>query len=389
MSRLSKLLSGHPEMTTNRLIDVPSAQALLSGRPGLVVGQAASSRAPQDAIQRDLAVLARDAFSDSLSLQELQPGNFAAQLDDLAASNPQAYERFQSLALRYIRELRPSHGIQAIARAPWSVVFSLCLDGNIEDALRVEWAKRITQRQVTVIATATVLGRPTAQLPVFKLLGSCHDPDDSISLALSQSELLIRSQLWRSLVAPAQDYLRDSGLLFLGTSSHRLQVRDLLSAIFAGPRPHPTALLFAESDECALDPVILRLADRRSQIYRVSGDISQILRSLDKPSSRQLSLGLTSQRADDDADQVFAAYSSVAQLVPSNKESLKDSRRQEAYDSLFRPASTRWMAYQCDLDFPRSQTKLLVDGLLSLDVTYPGSPCICLLRGKEGLARPL
>src|SRR5208282_1425058 len=117
----------------------------------------------------------------------------------------------------------------------------------------------------------TVLGRAALLLPVFKLYGSCRDVSETARVALARSEQLIRLQEWRQLLSPVRDYVRDGGCLFLGVEGEIERVRELFSAIYAGPPPHPGNLFFLEDDPCATDAVILRLARGKSHVHRVKG----------------------------------------------------------------------------------------------------------------------
>ena len=279
-------------MNSNITIPLDEAKRFLAGRPGLVLGQGASTRTSPTEIYRDLRAIAVKVSDDEAFKAALESQDLASVLDEIASVAPDSYEQFRTEGVRYLQNLKPSFILEKLARIPWSTIISVSLDSCLEEAIRLFLSSKPTQRHVTVVASPTVLGRPALLLPVFKLLGNCRDVSDPSRVALARSEELLKLQEWRQILSPARDFIRDGGLLFLGLDENVQRVRDLLAAIYAAQAPFPSYLLFLESDPCGADAVVQRLASGKSQLRRVNATAQALISALDSPSAIQLQLGL-------------------------------------------------------------------------------------------------
>lgn len=370
------------------LVSAERARDLSAGRPALVIGQGASCRTSREDMLRDIVAIAIDCFGDDLSNDLTDADDFATALDELASTHPAQYDAFHTKASRYLQELKSSFLTDKLARVSWSVVISLCRDCCVEDAIRAVLATKPTQRHATVIPSPMVLGRPALHLPIFKLLGSCRDQGEGSRVALARSEQLIKLQEWRQLLMSVPDYVRDGGMFFLGMDEDVQSVRDLLSALYAGPPPYPGRLFFLDNSTCHADPVVRRLANGRSEILRIKGDAEELARALDAPVALQLQLHFPMPRGDDRLEEEFREFRPVLDLVPGSAHvDPPKNLRQEAYDSLFRPVGSHWYAFLSDLDFPRDQTPQVIASLLKTQASRTKMPKIVVLRGEAGVGK--
>lgn len=361
----------------------------LRGVPGLVAGPAVGMLTTPDAVLRDLRNLAIESCELQLVRSKLEDPNLDLwHLIDLLASagGEQNYTAFRLKVERYFRESKSGHQTQKISKTPWSAIISLCFDGHIEEAIRQHIQSKPGSRRVTVLSSPLVLGRPAANLPVFKLLGNCNEIDDESRIALSKSEYLLRKGDWGQLLNPLADYLRDGGLIFLGVDRCEEQVQDLLSTLFSGNPPFPNYLVFSERDSVAGNPIVERLVRGRCPIFVVSGDYGEILDSLILPRQNQLQLrfdtsGKTEMRE-------YQKFKSLVDIVPSKRPSYKlQTHRQEALEGLFRPNGVLWDAFLFDLDLPRDIAASLSQTMLQLQAGPTKRPKVVVLRGEAGVGK--
>lgn len=370
------------------LITIDQMRAVLGGRAGLVLGQDVSTKVQAAATRRDLSKIAVDlCASDSLRAR-FDADDLPIALDEMASIEPEAYDRFRLQAQRYVRELLPGHYLGRLAQAPWSAVVSLSLDSNFESALREHLATKPTQRRVVAVSSATTLDRPALLLPVFKLLGSCVGSSEQDRMAFSRSEYRLRVPDWRRLLLELPSFLRDGGLVFLGTSSALTEVQDLLSAIYSGQPPFPNYLIFTESDSTGSDLLVKRLVSGRSSIFRVKATEQQLVTALGVPASAQLGLSFGSYTSGQASEGEFVAYRNIVDVVPSEKPRYAlSSRRQEATEGLFRPNGLMWDAFLFDLELPRSQVPLFEQTITNLQASPEKRPKFFVIRGEAGVGK--
>lgn len=375
-------------MSENDSINIDQARRILGGRPGLVLGQALATRTDESSILRDLCELAASSCADTTLKSKIEHDNLSSALDIFADIDSVGYEQFRVKAERYLRESQPSFKIEKIAKVPWSAVVSLCKDPHIEIALRDHLASKPTSRKVTVLAAPTVLGLAALQLPVYKLLGNCQDNNEGFRVALSQSDYLIRVPDWRRLLNELPDFLREGGLIFLGTENHLKMVQDFLSVIYAGKAPYPNYLLFHETDSAGKDPVVKSLARGKSVLYRIKGTTDQLLEVMASAAGSQLGLVFEEKNDTETKNQDFLKYRSLAELVPVDRPSYQlASRRQEALEGLFRPNGTLWDAFLFDLDLPRSKSAEIFQVLLRVQSIAEKRPKVVVIRGEAAIGK--
>ncbi len=370
------------------LITVEQMRTVLGGRAGLVLGQDLSVRTGRIDARKDLANLAIGLCTDDVLRERFGSEDLTILLDEFASADPEAYDRFRLQAERYLQASLPGQQIAKLAQSSWSAVVSLTLDSHIEDGLRTHLASKPTQRKVIAISAATVLDRPALLLPVFKLLGSCLDTSEQARVALSRSEYRLRQPEWRRLLVELPSYLREGGLVLLGTSGALSEVQDFLSVIYAGQPPYPNYLVFAEADSAGTDVLVGRMAKGKSVIYRVKATEQQLIAALGTPASSQLGLvfGLTSGGHEGNGE--FFAFRHILDLVPNEKPNFQlSARRQEVAEGLFRPNGLLWDAFLFDMELPRSQSADLERSILGLQASPAKRPKFFFLRGEAGIGK--
>lgn len=370
------------------LITVEQMRTVLGGRAGLVLGQDLSVKTGRADLRKELANLAIGLCTDDVLRERFGTEDLAVVLDEFASADPDAYDRFRSQAERYLQSSLPGHQLAKLSQASWSAVVSLTLDSHVETGIRAHLASRPTQRKVIAISTATILDRPALLLPVFKLLGSCLDTSEQARVALSRSEYRLRQPEWRRLLVDLPGFLREGGLVFLGTSSALSEVQDFLSAIYAGQPPYPTYLVFAEADGAGTDLLVSRMAKGRSAVYRVKATEQQIVAALGASAASQLALVFGSTSGIREEDGEFFAFRHILDLVPHEKPNYQlSARRQEVAEGLFRPNGLLWDSFLFDIELPRSQLAYLERAILTLQASPAKRPKFFVLRGEAGIGK--
>jgi len=377
-------------MTTSQheVVTIEQARRVLGGRIGLVIGQAMSLNVDESLLRRDLAQLAVEACVNESLRAKLDVSDAEEMLDIFADADPDGYEKFRQKVHRYLVGTTPGGLIAKLSQVPWRAVISLCMDSHIENGLRDYLAGKPTQRRVTAAAAPMILDKPALLLPVFKPLGSCLDSSEQSRVALSRSEYRLRMPEWRRLMAPLPGYLKEGGLVFLGTSNSLNKTQDLLSALYAGQPPFPSFLIFTDTDPAGSDLLVSRLAAGRSEILRVRASDQQLLAALNTPSSSQLGLVFSPESNPHQLRNELVAYRSIIEQVPSEQPSYTlSSHRQEAVEGLFRPNDLSWGAYLFDLELPRSSLAAIHHVLQQVQQKPQMRPKFVVLRGEAGVGK--
>ena len=360
----------------------------IRGMPGLVVGQAVTMQTSPEAISRDIRNIAIEVCESSATKSKLEDASLDLWhlIDLLATDGDQGYSAFRQRVEKYFRESKPGYQIQKISRISWSAVLSLSFDSHVDDSIRTSLQSKPGVRKATVVAAPMVLGRPSSNLPIFKLLGNCHEQDDETRIALSRSEYLLRKGEWASLLNPVTDYLKDGGLIFVGVDQCEDEVHELLSTLFSGAPPFPNYLVFSEKDSIARSPIIGRMVKNRCPIYVVSGEYSDLLDAMLAPSHNQLTLRFEGNTSADLRE--FSRFKGLVDLVPSERPRYQlASHRQEALEGLFRPNGVLWDAFLFELDLKRDIAASLHGELRRQQAIPTKRPKVVVLRGEAGVGK--
>lgn len=377
-------------MNTSQVISSDQIRKISTERIGLVLGQEFSTRSNQSSIIRDLTALALSECTLTLIHEQLQNTSFADALDLFANSDPDGYDSFRKKAAEYASKSVQGNHISKLAQISWAAVISLCLDPNIEIAIRNHLTTKPTQRKVITVTTPTVLDRPALLLPVYKLLGNCFDDTESERLVFSTTEYKLRTPEWRMQLANISGFLREGGLIFLGTSNSLNYTLDLLSAIYAGRPPYPNYLIFKESDPASENLQIIRMANKRSVIYKIKDSEEKIISSLLNPTSPQLNFQFPTATSSGDERSELLQFKNIVSQLPLKKPTYQlATRKQQVVDELFRPNERYWDAYLFDLELPRTVVSFAHNTIKRVNDIPEKRPKFIVMRGEAGVGKTI
>ena len=234
---------------------------------------------------------------------------------------------------------------------------------------------------------------PTGQtIPVYKLLGNARDTRKESTLALGESDLLLRRQQWRAMLRTLADYLRDAPLLFVGTDTIIPMVRAL-SEMFALAPPYPSRL-YLKGDGTSRDPTIQALANRYSAIFDVEATMKEFCDATAtlQPQRLQAAAAIrhTCLSTDEKLTDLALRFRSLVDFVPSAlaDDFDVDSNHLRIVDALFRPTSLDWLPFLAEFDLLRDDVSRIHEAV-TLKVAYlheQPHPTI-LLRGEAGIGK--
>lgn len=367
------------------LVTIPDAVASLQRRPALLLGPGAT-RAPGEL----LAVLKaactaskwdalKDAFDEqrygsTIDLARTQDGALAARLEAEIRSG--------------VLAMRPAPDINHLARALWSTCISLTEDMTFESALRNQLDSIAGTRTLTIVDSPRV-SPPLRTIPVYKLLGNALSSAQESGLALSDSDLLLRQNDWKALLASFPDHARESPLFVVGLEPKLVLARQVLGLLAGLPQPRPTALYFLKGDRCLEDPTIATLARRfttqvvDASLRELCAHITSIRDAATVP-SRDFPIAAPST-----LDAVIARHSQVLTIVKGNAE--RPATKMElprVVESLFRPAANDWRAFHEGLDLRRTVTdKILREVSSKIADSAAGQARVVVVRGEAGIGK--
>lgn len=376
-------------MTQVQIIDISQVRPLLIGRPGLVLGQSLSTKSDFNAIQRDLAQIAESACTSDAIKTKIQVDGLDEALDVFAHGDHDGYRSFRTQAQKYFNSSIPGELISKLSKTSWSAVLSLARDPHIEQGIRAHLATKPTQRKVVVASSPIVLDRAALLLPVYRLLGDCQQDAEQARAAFSKSEYMLRVPQWRRLMEALPGFLREGGLLFLGTKEALPQVKDLLATIYSAHPPYPNYLVFSEEDPAGNDLFVHRLAEGRSQLYRVKATDRQIISSLSEAATSQIGLDFGSVSTSTSEHGELLRFRAIAEQLPEYSPQHRPSRKQEAIEGLFRPNDLTWDAFALDLDLARSRTPEISDAIKRVQDIPTKHPKFFVLRGEAGIGKTI
>ncbi|MCA9606195.1 MAG: hypothetical protein KC619_11400 [Myxococcales bacterium] len=313
-------------------IPLEELRRLLTGRPGLVVGPAASlyPGALDEAIK---AIGAEFPSVPEQRAQDLFHLGDAAQL-----SGPDASALRGSLAAQ-IGSLPSGPSLGAIAEIPWAAVLSLSIDMRVERLLADAANASPTAKPVTVLYEPDRIPPPDS-LPVFKLLGSTVRLD----FPISSPELRRQTAKWAGAVRYFGDRTRGAPVLCLGVNDSIDYFYDLLGFLSSERRHVPSALVFLKDDPITSAPDLAFNTPSNSRLFSVSGTLGLV--------AKEVRSGVQQ------AQQSKATPAKLAQAgVVVNDQLAYDTSfndRERLLDLLFSPDIPNWEPYSCALDFPRT-----------------------------------
>ncbi len=372
-------------MTTT--ISLNDCLQLVYQYPGIVLGPTATSHANLLAEMTDKIIL---QFPDP---KEVHFSDHYAAADALRQVAPDQLESAETTIRDYLLGLAPAAAIHHLARGRWGLAVSLTPDLLFEDALRAKLETIASSWTVTLIDHPSVI--PTGQtIPVYKLLGNARDTRRESTLAIGQSDLLLRRQYWRAMLRTLADYLRDAPLLFVGTDTIIPLVRDFLSEVFALDPPYPSRLVFLMGDGTPNDPTVQALASRYSTLVQVDATTKDFCDATATLQPQRLQATASQAAARLTVDNKLMALSSrfraLVDIVPSSLAADFDveSNRLRIIDALFRPTSLDWSPFLADFDLPRDDVARITAAVnLKIDYLHEQPHPTILLRGEAGIGK--
>ena len=273
-------------MPESDLIPLEEFLRTLTRRPGLLLGPGATS------FPGGLEDIARrvEDYSQEANLADPAHG-LGRYLDQLRHANPDGAARLEVELRDEILKLKPSLDIGVLARAGWSACVSLTSDLLFEGALQNYLDTIAASRPKTMIDSPGVRP-PRATIPIYKLFGNLQNSAPDSSLALAESDRLLRQQSWPAMLSTLPDYLREAPLVVIGASDVLDSVRIVLSSLMAPNVPCPSQIYFLAEDEAADDPTIRSLC-ARSGIARIDATLRDLCSGIDQLKPQQWQLGRT------------------------------------------------------------------------------------------------
>jgi hypothetical protein len=284
--------------------------------------------------------------------------------------------------------MRPAPDINHLARALWSTCVSLTEDVTFESALR-NYLDAIPGTRTLTLVDSTRVSPPLRTIPVYKLLGNALSSSQESGLALSDSDLLLRQNDWKALLASFPDHARESPLFVVGLEPKLILARQVLGLLAGLPQPRPTALYFLRGDRCLEDPTIAALA-RRFTTYVVDASLRDLcaqISSIRDAATR--SSGSFPTAGPSTLDAVVERHSQLLTVVKGN--ALRSATKMElprVVESLFRPAANDWRAFHEGLDLRRTATDRILREVHSrVADAATGQARVVVVRGEAGIGK--
>lgn len=318
--------------------------------------------------------------------------SYRAELDSLAIASPADAGLVSNEIRKGLQELTGSLDLPYLAKAGWSSCISLTGDMLFESALRNYQDSKPASLSATLIDNPSDLP-PDRTIPIYKLLGNINSSEDGRKFADSESELLMRQQIWPGILRTAPDYLQDAPLFFVGTSEIKYLVRSLLGVLLAMPKPNVSRLLFLKDDATLTDPTIRALC-RQRKVLLIDANIRELSNALAtfKPKARREILIASSGNNSSPLQNILLKFDSLISLVPANKFSVEEVKPNlpKLIDALFRPASIDWQPFQAGLDLRRTITDKVLDVVAALLNSPLSAPLQSIIvHGEAGIGKTL
>lgn len=366
---------------TNEIITLKQAINSIRGRPGLVFGPLATTHS------NSFSLIVETAVNEVGEIDDINSENLSSQLDALRESNPDKARALEESITSGLEHVHGVNHVNLLMEAGWSMCISLTRDLVFESAVQNYQDSKPTSKSVTIVDHVSV-NPQTRTIPIFKLLGNLRNKEPGHCLVLAESDMLLRRNIWRSILGTAADFLQGSPLVFFGTDNVKELVFELLSCLSTLPPPAPNSLLFLKNDPLLENPTIKSLCNSFSSVRVVDSTISEFSKAIKemKPKQAQLNLSFSNE----DAPVSLSKFNSIISLVPSKEISDEElqTHRQALVDSLFQPTVIDWDPYLCGLDIKRCCTDELLANISSaFSETIPNKSTSLIVRGDAGVGK--
>lgn len=365
----------------NEIITLDEAINSLRDRPGLVYGPLATTT------ENSFSLIVEDALKGFSELDIITADNIQTKLEALRIENPEKAKTIEDRIHISLKEMRDVKDITYLVQAGWSMGISLTVDVLFESSLQNYQDSLPTSKTITIVDHQSV--KPlTRTIPIYKLLGYLFSNDASGSLALTESELLLKKSSWRHILCTCTDFLQGNPLLFFGTDNVASLTKELLVNLSTLPHPSPSSLIFLKDDPLLKDPTVQQLCNSFSSVKVVDTNIRDFSKAISELNPRKAGLNLTAP-SKDIADK-YSDSESFVSLVPDKEigEETFQHHRQALVDSLFRPTSIDWDPYLCSLDIRRDSTDAVIASINEgFNTSSTQKISSVIVRGNAGIGK--
>lgn len=370
-----------------KTIPLEVALTSLTRLPGVIIGPDVTCT--QDTLANILSGAMRVIAPDLH--ENLDRGqHFRGALDALEPGLQDRLPRLTEEIEERIRSLKPSLDLPYLAKAGWSACISLTDDMLFEAALRNHFDATPTSLTATIIDAPSVMP-PERTVPIYKLLGNVNNQDPAHKLAMSESQLLVRQQMWSQLLRTFPDYLREGALFVIGTAAAIPILRSILGTFLGMGKPNVSRLIFLKNDLALKDPTILALC-RQFDTSVVDASVRDLCAAIAgrKPRRSTAIVEVTGTSAK--LDHLLKKYEAIASVVPS---SISGAERNNHHlpsliDGLFRPAAIDWDPFLVNFDLRRTITDDVKTSIRThLENPLEGQSKPSVIRGEAGIGKTI
>ena len=310
--------------------------------------------------------------------------NFPGYLNTMRSEGSDVIKILNSYS-EQLKYLEPTVELQYLAKVPWCLCISLTQDMLLENTIRMHLDSTPTSRSITVVDNRRVMVRGPS-IPCYKLLGNCQNSEKGSSLAVLDSEVLLRQESWLYILSSFMEYLRESPLICLGVDDVISQLMLLFSKFASQQKPLPSRIIFLESDNLTSNQTLIEICESFANVEIVSTSIREICAELvdKKPKQRQLSFQVSEPTS------LLEPFNQIISTVPTSEvdPSLFNLHRNEIVDSLFKPTSLDWRPYQLKLPLTRTDESILRGEILqAFNVKSSPRPRYVLVTGHAGVGK--
>ena len=356
----------------------------LQARPGVVVGDGITTIPGQfrDILEKVLLEIGEHV--------EHSGGKTLGELADAAKIlSENHYDSVKNIVVDELKNGTSPHELRHITQISWSLCISFTMDLRFETELKTYLDSLPLSSGATIVSDDAIT-LPARTLPVYKLYGNYNHADQNSTIAIADSDILIRQQIWSRMLKTCSDYLRQAPLIFLGTDNNQHEIQEILTSLLSIGPPAPSRLIFLKSDPSYKNDTIANLL-RRFRVSICDASIQEVATSVSdfKPKQMTMNLGALDTNSDDLSDSL-QSYKQIASVVPNRLAFTMDfeQHRNALLDSLFRPMSMDWSPYLLQISFERSLTNVLVDKITNiLETAKDSANDFLFLHGEAGVGK--
>ncbi|MCC6525916.1 MAG: hypothetical protein IT373_24930 [Polyangiaceae bacterium] len=331
------------------MVDLQELRAYARGRLGLIIGPGATTPDAQfwtnltASLAEQFKVEARTTFHETA---------------ELAVHTGMPIDTVRRAIASHAATVPASPALSQLAVIRWTAIISCSLDDHLETRLEREHMRRPARPAVAILSTPDSLPRP-GTLPIYKLLGSARRGDNVATTA----DTLRRTATLPAICREFADLVKASPVLCAGVDGVSWLLNPLLAALFGLRGGGPGKFIVLAHDPVASNPTILELVPP-SVLTRAPASLLDVAKAVEpSQANRQTALAFTSATGKTETLDL-SEFADLFALVNSHLEAtIKSSERERLLDYLFMPDLPNWDAAAHGMDFPRTLTPQILDGL--------------------------